>query len=146
MTQTQIELLLSDLSARIPYGVKCSYYDKCVDEQDEGTITGMQNGTYLVIDGVCIDVENVKPYLLPFSSITDDMMEELNVNGFFKYHDSIANVSHLESNNGISKEIYTCIDVESISFLMDLFHSHHIDYRGWIEMGLAEDATGKNIY
>jgi hypothetical protein len=82
-------------------------------------------------------ISEIKPYLIPLSCMTEDMIEELNVNGFFKYRDSIANVSHLESNNGISKEIYTCIDVESISFLIEFFHSHHIDYRGLIEMGLA---------
>lgn len=57
-----------------------------------------------------------------------------------------SNVSHLESNSGMSEEIYTYIDIESISFIIDCFHSHHIDYRGLIEKGLALDATGLNIY
>ena len=74
------------------------------------------------------------------------MLEELNTIGFFKYCDTIANVSHLESKNGISEEIYTYIDIESISGLMNFFNSHHIDYRGLIEKGLAIDATGLNIY
>ena len=42
-----------------------------------------------------------------------------------------------------------CFDernIESISVLIEFFHSHHIDYRGLIEKGLAIDATGLNIY
>jgi hypothetical protein len=78
--------------------------------------------------------------------MTDEMLEELNANGFFKYRDTIANVSHLESKNGINEEIYTYIDIECISFLIEYFHSHHIDYKGFIEKNLAIDATGKNIY
>ena len=74
------------------------------------------------------------------------MLEELNTNNFFKYRNNITNVSNIESKNGISKEIYTYIDIESISFLTEYFHSHHIDYRGLIERGLAIDATGLNIY
>ena len=76
----------------------------------------------------------------------EEMMAEPNIYGFFKYRDTIANVGHLESKNGISEEIYTYIDIESISVLMEFFHSHHIDYRGLIEKGLAIDATGLNIY
>jgi hypothetical protein len=30
--------------------------------------------------------------------------------------------------------------------LEDFFNKNHIDYRGLIPMGLAIDATGKNIY
>ena len=74
------------------------------------------------------------------------MMEVPNIYGFFKYRDTIANVGHLESKDGVSEEIYTYIDIESISALIELFNSHHIDYRGLIEKGLAIDATGLNIY
>jgi hypothetical protein len=30
--------------------------------------------------------------------------------------------------------------------LEDFFHKNHLDYRGLIPMGLANDASGKNIY
>ena len=78
--------------------------------------------------------------------MTEEMIEELNAYGFFKYRDTITNVSHLISNNGINEEIYTYIDIECVSFLIEFFNSHHIDYRGLIEKGLAIDATNKNIY
>lgn len=133
MTQEQKELLLKDLCARLPYNVKCTYYDKCIDEQSEGTITGMQNGTYFVIDGVCIDVENVKPYLLPLSSMTEEQCYEL--------------ASIRSGFQDCWKYIKTPIPLAICNFeQIDWFHRNHFDYRGLIENGLATDATNLNIY
>ena len=156
MTQEEKELLLRDLCARLPYGVKCQIdYDN-----EEDTDLGIERYRDDRIVSVCIEAEEiglyeaseyfypeyVKPYLFPLSSITKEMMEEPNIYGFFKYRDTIANVGHLESKNGVSEEIYTYIDIESVSVLIEFFHSHHIDYRGLIEKGLAIDATGLDIY
>jgi hypothetical protein len=137
MTDEQKELLLSDLSARLRYGVKCTYYDKCVDEQDEGTITGMQNGTYLVIDGVCIDVEHVRPYLFPISSITKEQRDE------FPFELSLLNAF---INGHISLFEDEELSVDDIIRMMDCLNRNNIDYRGLIPMGLAVDATNLNIY
>lgn len=137
MTEQQKELLLSDLSARIPYGVKCTYYDKCVDEQDEGTITGVQNGTYFEIDGVCIDVEHVRPYLFPISSITKEQRNE------FPFELSLLNAF---INGHISLFEDEELSVDDIIRMMDCLNRNHIDYRGLIPMGLADDATNLNIY
>lgn len=152
MTQEDKELLLKDLTARLPHGVKLGFYASATKQtyictllgldpqEDEPVIAKTENGSFYMLAG------HVKPYLFPLSSMTEEMLEELNANGFFKYRDTIANVSHLESKNGINEEIYTYIDIESISFLIEFFHSHHIDYRGLIPKGLALDATGLNIY
>jgi hypothetical protein len=145
MTQEQKELLLKDICARLPYFIKVQIKNEIVllDSicDDDG-----YHFNFIGDNREGVNIENIKPYLFPLSSMTEDMMEELNANGFFKYRDSITNVSRLESKNGISEEIYTYIDIESISFLTEYFHSHHIDYRGLIEKGLAIDATDKNIY
>ena len=156
MTQEEKELLLKDLCARLPYGVKVKVLNEDILRYDYyskegGFIKGIENindGLFVIEckkDGYVLSYDEFKPYLLPLSSITE-MLEELNTIGFFKYCDTIANVSHLESKNGISEEIYTYIDIESISGLMNFFNSHHIDYRGLIEKGLAIDATNLNIY
>ena len=156
MTQADKKLLLKDLCARLPYGVKVKVLNEDIlrydySSEEGGFINGIENindGLFAIKcreDGYVLSYDEFKPYLLPLSSITE-MLEELNTIGFFKYCDTIANVSHLESKNGISEEIYTYIDIESISGLMNFFHSHHIDYRGLIEKGLAIDATGLNIY
>ena len=146
MTQEDKELLLRDLCARLPYGVKASYYGVEEERETWDEIEGVTLDGYVDIGQYSLPIERIKPYLFPLSSMTEEMLEELNANGFFKYRDTIVNVSHLESKNGISKEIYTYIDIESISFLTEYFHSHHIDYRGLIEKGLAINATGLNIY
>ena len=138
MTQENKELLLKDLCARLPYGTLV-YAQNANDWYDD------EISTQVLSDAINEDYV-IKPYLFPLSSMTDEMLEKLNANGFFKYRDTIANVSHLESNSGISEEIYTYVDIECISFLTEFFHSHHIDYRGLIEKGLAIDATGLNIY
>ena len=147
MTQEDKELLLKDLCARLPYGVKMNHIAD--DEHSPKTLIGVAKNM-ITLEGLggyeCVDIEEYKPYLFPLSSMTDEMLEELNANGFFKYRDTIANVSHLESKNGISEEIYTYVDIENISFLIEFFHSHHIDYRGLIEKGLAINATGLNVY
>ena len=157
MTQTDKNLLLKDLCARLPYGVKGirTYRPKetitlgeiiprCKTNPNVGNVTFCELGFDETLD--CCVITEFKPYLFPLSSVTEEMLEELNANGLFKYRDTIANISHLESKNGTSEEIYTYIDIESISVLIEFFHSHHIDYRGLIEKGLAIDATGLNIY
>ena len=156
MTQADKKLLLKDLCARLPYGVKVKVLNEDIlrydySSEEGGFINGIENindGLFVIEckkDGYVLSYDEFKPYLLPLSSITE-MLEELNTIGFFKYCDTIANISHLESKNGISEEIYTYIDIESISGLMNFFNSHHIDYRGLIEKGLAIDATNLNIY
>jgi hypothetical protein len=35
---------------------------------------------------------------------------------------------------------------QELDTLFNWFNKNHFDYRGLIPMGLAEDATGKNIY
>ena len=172
MTQEDKELLLKDICSRLPYENvvgKCELdasYDTSFDtilqtHKFDALVYGIKEDSLFVFPLIKdmdelefaneevasgIDILDFKPYLFPLSSMTKEILEELNANNFFKYRDDITNVSHIESKNGISKEIYTYIDFESISFLTEYFHSHHIDYRGLIEKGLAIDATGLNIY
>ena len=139
MTQEDKQLLLKDLCARLPYNVKCTYYDKCVDEEDEGTITGMQNGTYFVIDGGCIDVENVKPYLFPLSSMTEEQENEwdnLHLNPLGAILEGKFN----------RKEEHMQLLSKSMSDPIQWCYKNHFDCNGLIPLGLAIDATGKNIY
>lgn len=149
---TNEELILKDLTARLPYNVKFPIIDWDDDIQEEvqvdATLYSINKDGYVraLESDYEFDITSIKPYLFPLSNMTDEMLEELNTNGFFKYRDSITNVSHLESNGKVSEEIYTYIDIETISFLMEFFYSHHIDFRGLIEKGLAIDATGLGIY
>ncbi len=72
MTQEDRELLLKDLSSRLPHGVKIS-----VDNRIE-TLQGINVSDNVVEYGSFLssDIEEVKPYLFPLSSITEEEKEE----------------------------------------------------------------------
>ena len=123
MTQEDKELLLKDICARLPYGIKASYYgveEECEtwDEIESVTFDG-----YVDIGQYSLPIESIKPYLFPLSSMTEE--EKLMYEGLM-----------IGTNNNIS---YT-LDV------IDWLNAHHFDYRGIIEKGLAIDATNLNIY
>lgn len=130
MKQEEKDLLLRDICGRLPYGVKCKYYDCCEGDYDEGTICGFERQKWLHIDGKCIHIEEVKPYLFPVSNMSEEQKKEFN------------QVIELDL-KAICNEIEP---TRVTAFEIDFYNKHHIDYRGLIPMGLAIDATGLGIY
>ena len=132
MTLEEKDLLLKDLCARLPYGIKVNCNDKVYN------FAGIHSFNICVLSD---DNENnafttaglkyIKPYLFPLSSMTDEQEKEL---------------------EELDPEFYTIInDNGTIECVMnnktfDWFHKHHFDWRGLIPKGLAKDATGLNIY
>ena len=133
MKQEDKELLLRDLCGRLPYGVKVKFGDSkpallTVIEHDE---FGWRIGSEDEFGGMISIIDNVKPYLFPLSNMSEDLKNEL-----------YTNLTELEL-----KAINDEIEHSAVSaFEIDFYHKHHIDYRGLIPMGLANDATGLNIY
>ena len=115
MTQENKELLLKDLRARLPYGVKVSSPDDV-----SRTITRMNIDRNLIEVGNYIDdvyvLSDIKPYLFPLSSMTEEQKIEL-----------------------------TCI-IDSDYAKIDWYNKNHFDYRGLIPKDLANDATNLGIY
>ena len=120
MTQEQKQLLLIDLCARLPYGVKVRYssYEKFIT----CTLHAI-NPVYHIVDlwseSACfnpVGISKIKPYLFPISSMTEEQKIEL-----------------------------TCI-IDSDYAKFDWYNKNHFDYRGLIPKGLANDATGLDIY
>ena len=126
MTQEEKSLLLKDLCARLPYGVKAfakthkgnkigkviTITTKFIDYSNGNAILGE---LYTNDECFWLDYGLFKPYLRPMSSMTEEELEE--------FHN------------------YT--DVGPISWLhcaIDWLNSHHFDYRGLIEKGLAIEA------
>ena len=68
MTQNDKKLLLKDLCARLPYGVKLRYVEDLVVKKESHIIT--LNNVYLehILNGDA----DIKPYLRPMSSMTSD--------------------------------------------------------------------------
>jgi len=140
MTQEEKELLLKDLSARLPYGVICKVEFK---DSEGWKIQNMSlegvfiNECYFTTDTGSIYSKEFKPYLRPMSSMTDEEKEE-----FHKLKQFSVTVI---MPNGVSifKPTYT-VDLEDdgdgLNHLYDWLNKHHFDYRGLIEKGLALEA------
>ena len=137
MTQEQKQLLLKDLCARLPYGVKCHFkYGtaesditlKCID----GDVARFDYGWYGKFH-VIIDPQYIKPYLRSLSSMTEE--EKVEIQDL--YHKNTQEVFKDPS------EIrgYRFYDISVVDWL----NEHHFDYRGLIEKGLALEAP-KGLY
>ena len=146
MTPEDKELLLKDLCARFPYGIKCIVTKSRTEEGQEGDV-GKIGGVCL--EGVdCINDKksffsefgNFKPYLFPLSSMTDAEQEELEQE---HNKDEMLYIECLEreakGDNSMRGKVIT-------HYAMDWCNKNRFDYRGLIEKGLAIDATGLNIY
>ena len=123
MTQEDKELLLKDLCARLPYGVRYKHLawdDERGEECIAAQIYSINSDGYVknCYDDETVYIDNVRPYLFPLSSITKKRLEELS-----EY-----------------------IDIKNAYVAVEIFNSYHIDYRGLIDKNLAIDATGLNIY
>lgn len=119
ITQEDKDLLLKDLSTRLPYN--CRVFYEYVDDLD-----GKTYGYSLTLNTWCIDefVANkavIKPYLRPLSSMTLEEEREYNLTKTL----SIVDYPTLES--------------------FDWLLAHHFDFRGLIEKGLALEAP-KDMY
>ena len=128
------KLLFKDLCARLPYGIKASYYgveEECETWDEIECIT--LNG-YVDIGQYSLTIESIKPYLFPLSSMTNEQKKEL------KY------LCDWENDRWrglvVIQEGEFCMNTEIIDWL----NKNHFDYNRLIEKGLAIDATDLNIY
>ena len=114
MSQGEKKLLLKDLCARLPHGVKYQTY--LGDIFTLKNITLNRTTTQYYIDDNAFNLSQIKPYLRPMSSITDEEKKEYAL--FYR---------------AFSCSLYERESVERIDWL----NSHHFDYRGLIKKGLA---------
>ena len=68
MTQEQEELLLKDLCARLPYGVILNCCEIVSEPLTLISYKGLVNNDY--------DIDEVKPYLFPLESMTEEQRKE----------------------------------------------------------------------
>ena len=135
MTKEEKELLLKDLCARLPYEVKVQYKD---DIFTIDYISGIYEEIKLdTPDRYTIDISEVKPYLFPFSSMTEEQKNT------FSGKVSILN-AFIDGSICLSEDEE--LTPEDIIELFNFLNKNHFDYRGLIEKGLAEDATGSLVY
>ena len=120
MTQEDKDLLLKDLCARLPYGVKVhgnfpvAFNDGIIDD-----IKDIELDTS-VIDWLIHGDTDIKPYLRTMSSMTEEEWE-------------------LYNNEATPEGVLVPLSTE-----IDWLNAHHFDYRGLIEKGLAIAVTKEN--
>ena len=128
MNEKEKDLLIKDLCARLPYGIKASYYGADEECETWDEVDGIAFG-YVEIGQYSLPIERVKPYLFSMSSMTEEQWEE---------YQKIRMIDWVHGDiNG------TFINA---GLIVDWLNTHHFDYRGLIEKGLAIDATNLNIY
>lgn len=120
MKQKDKELLLKDLTARLPFEVKA--HAENVDLN--GTISGLSlNSVFLLELHDWWNIEFIKPYLRPMSSMTEE-----ECNKFFRIVEDMSRCGE----RGYSY-------VLSIK-QQDWLNKYHFDYHGLIPKGLALEA------
>lgn len=112
MKQSNKELLLKDLCARLPYRVIC----KVNYIEGVGSLEFEMPLRITVLDEFVYNKCEVKPYLRRVSDMTPSEQEEFSELTNFKDHPACE--------------------------LIDFYNSHHIDYRGMIDLELALRAKG----
>ena len=139
MTQEQKNLLLKDLCARLPYGVKISVDDKVETVQGINILdTVVEYDSWL-----SSDIEEVKPYLFPLSNMTEEQYKEWGdlagepLDEILTRNAKDEIMSTLEHHLLIAKS-----STEPVNYC----YKNHFDINGLIPKGLANDATNLNIY
>lgn len=156
MKKKDKELLLKDLCTRLPYGVKCedehgnvlelSSIEQLNNIDKQNTVTfRYPDNTYNTF--WAIDLDKFKPYLFPMSSMTEKQIDKLK---------ELCDMYDPVNDNDDYEDWGTCLitkhfmdDGYRFKFnfrLFDFLNKNRLDYYGLIPMGLAIDATGKNIY
>lgn len=128
------DILIKDLCARLPYNPIVEYKGEAYN------VLGIAHGRLILCKPFmsCILDENplieeVKPYLFPFSRITEEIMDEI-YNSTGVYDIDVLSPVHLEVGTTF----------EDLTKITDILHKHHIDYRDLIPMGLANDIRRLN--
>lgn len=125
LTHQEKQLLLRDLSARLPYDTQV-YSQNEIDWFDDEISTA-------IIDNLINEEYIPKPYLFPLSSLP--LIAEEHEDEFNKIID--CQMQDIESND---------IMLSAFVTEMHLYNKYHIDYNNLIPKGLAIDATNLNIY
>ena len=131
MTKEDKELLLKDLCARLPYNVICQVEFKENGKYNSKVmfLSGIfTDEAYFTTKGGSIYSNEYKPYLFPFSSMTEKEKEE-----YCQLQQRIIYNSKGVVNEDVVKYINWC-------------YKKHLDINNLIPMGLAIDATNLNIY
>ena len=129
MTQKDKKLLFKDICARLPYGVRLKVWLK-EGITEEGFLDLEHNYADVLRDAFYYNkIKDIKPYLRPMSSMTDEEVRE-----FYVVENMAPQVGY----------IYPTQDWHFTIYGIDWLNKNHFDYRGLIPRGLAIEVTKDN--
>ena len=138
MKQEEKYLLIKDLSCRLPYGVKvhAKYTDLGETIEVDGILKMIDADGFVGIKimydtssaWTCVDIDYVKPYLFPLSSMTEEQKEE-----YCSLQQKVIYNSKGLINSDVMEYVNWC-------------YKNHIDINDLIPKKLANNAAGLNIY
>jgi len=133
MTQEEKELLLKDLSARLPYGVKVTTTNPAAEF---GVMSGISIKGKISVEtkdaDIVFECTEVKPYLRPMSSMTKEEEKE--------FVDICTDIAK----DRIHFVMDGSIDSNYMLEKFDWLNKNHFDYRGLIPKRLAIAVTEEN--
>jgi len=154
MTQKEKSLLLKDLCARLPYGVFCNiglYHPLPLQRLFVDKLDGILLDFYEDGKDYQVYLSEVKPYLRPMSSMTEEEKKELErlidekLNRNTDQEDDEWTPWVLYDTTGIKNFIGgERFYFDEMSFIYDWLNAHHFDFRNLIGKGLAIEVTKKN--
>lgn len=134
MTDIEKNLLKIDLCCRLPYNVKvhAKYTELGETVELDGIVKMIDTDGFVGIEVmydtsssyICVDIDNVKPYLFPLSNMTEEQKKELQ--------------------SLIIQDAFATSD--NIFTPQDFYYKYHLDHRGLNERNLANNANVLNIY
>lgn len=134
MTKEEKQLLFQDLSARLPYHVRCKIWLKD-GTTEEGPLDLEYNYADVLLNVFYYNkIKNIKPYLRPMSSMTDGEKEELT-----EEHKKDERI-YIEIIERVANGDESARGTAVPHFAADWCNEHHFDHRGLIERGLAIEA------
>ena len=136
MTQEEKQLLLKDLCARQFYGTKVlSPWEK--DGPCELSAIDLTSSRQVRVFEDWFKVEEVKPYLRPMASMTEEekkafiKLKQMSVTVIIPNHATVFRPDYIVDLDD---------EGDGLNNLYDWLNAHHFDYRGLIEKGLALEA------
>lgn len=153
MTQEDKELLLKDLCARLPYGVKIQYngwdYDRDCEFSTVETLIGIddmfiytlwsdEKDKHSIVEP--LSITDYKPYLRPMSSMTEEEKEEM--------HNLLSpEGTAIYKNEGIATSINhhgEYVTYEFMNRIIQYLLENHFDFMGLLDKGLAIEVKEEN--
>lgn len=147
MTKEELDLLLKDLCARLQNKVMIYLY---TSSEITGSAIVLNSSIYGFIEDVLnnspYEIKEIKPYLRPLSSMTEEEEIELyQIAGFYYLSNNELLKDEWRQFSGALSENKLFLPYpiwgDDLDKVYDWLNAHHFDYRGLIEKDLALEAS-----